>query len=420
MLQRHFLFINSYINGNVFSIFASMAKLINLKVFQAFFKSSSAGGILLIICLISSLIIANSSLSESFNSLLETKIGYHYSSLHLEYPILIWINDGLMAIFFLLVGLEIKRELVEGELASVKKATLPVFAALGGVIVPALIYTAFNKGTDYAGGWGIPMATDIAFALAIITLLGKRVPASLKIFLAALAIVDDLMAILVIAVFYSSSLHYTYLLYAGILFGILLLFNKFGLKHLAFYLIPGIFMWYFIHHSGIHATIAGVLIAFTLPTTPDEKESPLEKLEHLLVRPVNFIIMPLFALANTNIQYESGMLEELFSPLGLGIVLGLLIGKPLGITLLSWLAVKLKISNRPSGASWKHLLGVGMLGGIGFTMSIFIAILSFTDTQYILSEAKFAILVGSILSGIMGSLFLTLAKSKKGELSALH
>jgi len=389
-----------------------MVKLINLKSFQEFFKSGSAGGILLLLCVVFSLSIANSDWGEGFNDILETQIGYYSESLQLSYPIITWINDGLMAIFFLLVGLEIKRELVEGELASIKKATLPVFAALGGVIAPALIYVAFNKGTDLAGGWGIPMATDIAFALAIITLLGNKVPASLKIFLAALAIVDDLMAILVIAIFYSSSLHYIYLLYAGLIFGLLLVFNKFGVKNIAYYIIPGVFMWYFIHHSGIHATIAGVLTAFALPTTTDDKESPLERLEHLLVKPVNFIIMPIFALANTNIRYETGMLEGLFTPLGLGIIVGLFLGKPLGITLFSWIAVKLRISNRPQGANWKHILGVGMLGGIGFTMSIFIAILSFANATHILAEAKFSILIGSILSGLAGSLFLLLVHKK--------
>lgn len=392
-----------------------MAKLINLKSFQEFLKSGSAGGIILILCVIISLIIANSSFGEAFNNFLATKIGYHSESLHLEYPIIIWINDGLMAIFFLLVGLEIKRELVEGELASVKKATLPVIAALGGVMAPALIYMAFNKNTELAGGWGIPMATDIAFALAIITLLGDKVPSSLKIFLAALAIVDDLMAILVIAVFYSTSLQYQYLLYAGLLFVLLLLFNKLGVKKIVFYIIPGIFMWYFIHHSGIHATIAGVLTAFTLPTTPDATESPLEKLEHLLVKPVNFLIMPIFALANTNIRYEEGMLEGLFTPLGLGIALGLFLGKPIGITFFSWLAVKLRVSNRPHGASWKHVLGVGMLGGIGFTMSIFIALLSFAEATHVLAEAKFSILVGSVLSGIVGSIVLLLINKKQNK-----
>ena len=389
-----------------------MTKLINLKSFQEFLKSGTAGGIILILGVIISLIIANSGLDEGFNALLATPLGYHNHWLHLEYSLLIWINDGLMAIFFLLVGLEIKRELIEGELASIKKASLPVFAAIGGVIAPALIYITFNTGSDLASGWGIPMATDIAFALAVITLLGKNVPSSLKIFLAALAIVDDLMAILVIALFYSTSLQYTYLLYAALVFALLLLLNRLGVKAIAYYIIPGIFLWYFIHHSGIHATIAGVLTAFTLPTTADAQESPLEKLEHLLVKPVNFIIMPIFALANTNIRYEDGMLAGLLTPLGLGIALGLLVGKPLGITLLSWLAVKLKISSRPKGASWKHLLGVGMLGGIGFTMSIFIAILSFADATHILAEAKFSILTGSILSAAAGSILLLSTKNE--------
>jgi len=404
---------DSFLFHHFFGILDAMVKLINLKSFQEFLKSGTAGGVILILCVIISLIIANSGWDKGFSTLLATPLGYHNHGLHLEYSLLIWINDGLMAIFFLLVGLEIKRELIEGELASIKKATLPVFAALGGVIAPALIYTAFNRGTELAGGWGIPMATDIAFALAVITLLGKHVPSSLKIFLAALAIVDDLMAILVIALFYSTSLQYTYLLYAGLVFTLQLLFNRLGVKGIIFYIIPGVFLWYFIHHSGIHATIAGVLTAFTLPTTADNKESPLEKLEHILVKPVNFIIMPLFALANTNIRYEDGMLTGLFTPLGLGIVLGLLIGKPLGITLLSGLAVKLKISSRPDGASWKHVLGVGMLGGIGFTMSIFIALLSFADATHILAEAKFSILTGSILSATAGSVLLLLTKSKK-------
>ncbi|WP_134087749.1 Na+/H+ antiporter NhaA [Olivibacter sp. XZL3] len=391
-----------------------MAKLINIKSFQEFLKSGTAGGVILILCVVLSLIIANSPWGDALDDFLAINIGYHSETVHLDYPIIIWINDGLMAIFFLLVGLEIKRELVEGELASVKRATLPVIAALGGVIVPALIYTFFNKDSEFAGGWGIPMATDIAFALAIITLLGNNVPPSLKIFLAALAIVDDLMAILVIAIFYSTSLQYQYLLYAGLLFALLLVFNRLGVKRIVFYIVPGIFIWYFIHHSGIHATIAGVLTAFTLPTTPDDSESPLEKLEHMLVKPVNFLIMPIFALANTNIRYETGMLAGLATPLGLGIALGLFLGKPIGITFFSWLAVKLKISNRPHGASWKHILGVGMLGGIGFTMSIFIAILSFADATHVLAEAKFSILIGSLLSGIAGSVLLLLAnKSTK-------
>lgn len=383
-----------------------MAKLINLKPFKEFVQSGSFGGIILIICVIISMILANTPAGPAFENTLAAEFGFDAGGIHLKYPLLLWINDGLMAIFFLLVGLEIKRELVEGELSSFKKAALPIFAALGGVVLPAGIYFLINKGTPTASGWGIPMATDIAFAIAIITMLGNKVPSSLKIFLAALAIVDDLMAILVIAIFYSSELHYNYLLYAAGIFAALLVMNRAGVKNLAAYLIPGVFIWYFIHHSGVHATIAGVLTAFAIPTTPDAEESPLERLEHLLVNPVNYIIMPLFALSNTNIRFVEGMLEGLTTPLGLGIILGLVIGKPLGITLLSWLTVKLGVSSMPNQAGWAHIIGVGMLGGIGFTMSVFIALLSFPGQELILSEAKFSILTGSVLSGILGYIVL--------------
>ncbi|CAG5001087.1 Na(+)/H(+) antiporter NhaA [Dyadobacter sp. CECT 9275] len=387
---------------------------INLGAFKYFFKSNSTGGIILIACVLLSLIIANTGAGPHFDHFLAYQIGADISGVNLRYPVSLWINDGLMAIFFLLVGLEIKRELIEGELSSVKKATLPIVAALGGVLVPASIYYAINSGSPTASGWGIPMATDIAFALAILSLLGKKVPASLKIFLSALAIVDDLMAILVIAIFYSSDLHYIYLLYAGAIFIFLLVINKAGVKNLAAYLIPGVLIWYFIHHSGVHATIAGVLTAFAIPTTPDSKESPLEKLEHTLANPVNFIIMPLFALANTNIKFETGMVEGLTTVLGLGIIAGLVIGKPLGITLFSWIIVKMGAAKMPGGANWKHLIGLGMLGGVGFTMSVFIALLSFPGAHFILSEAKFAILTGSVLSGTLGYFWLkSLAKAKK-------
>ncbi|HWV31555.1 MAG TPA: Na+/H+ antiporter NhaA [Dyadobacter sp.] len=392
-----------------------MAKIINLKPFKEFVQSESLGGVILIICVVISLVIANSSLANGLENLLNTELGFRTESIHLRYPALLWINDGLMAIFFLLVGLEIKRELVEGELSSFKKAALPIFAALGGVLAPAAIYFLTNQGTPTAAGWGIPMATDIAFAIAIITMLGNKVPPSLKIFLAALAIVDDLMAILVIAIFYSSELHYNYLLYAGAIFGGLLVMNRAGVKNLAAYLIPGAFIWYFVHHSGVHATIAGVLTAFAIPTTPDAQESPLEKLEHMLMKPVNFVIMPVFALANTNITFEAGMLEGLTTKLGLGIILGLVVGKPLGISLLSWLTVKLGISSMPSRAGWAHIIGVGMLGGIGFTMSVFIALLSFPGEALILAEAKFSILTGSILSGVLGYLMLTSVSKKSAR-----
>ncbi|MFB5946445.1 Na+/H+ antiporter NhaA [Albibacterium profundi] len=388
-----------------------MKQSINLRAFPNFLKHESAGGIILFFCVIISLIIANSPLGAGFNNLLEHQIGFNTDSIHLKYSVALWINDGLMAIFFLLVGLEIKRELVEGELASPKKAALPIICAIGGALIPAGIYMLLNNGTATASGWGIPMATDIAFALAVITMLGKSVPTSLKIFLAALAIVDDLLAILVIALFYSAELNFIYLAYAGAILLLLVLFNRFGVKNIAFYLIPGVFIWYFVHHSGIHATIAGVLTALTLPTTPDAKESPLEKLEHTLVKPVNFLIIPLFALANTNIHFEDGMVEGLFSSLGMGIVLGLLVGKPIGIFLLSWLSVRFKICQLPEGANWTHIIGVGLLAGIGFTMSIFIALLSFADPDTV-AVAKFAILAASLLSGVIGFILLKMVSRK--------
>lgn len=388
-----------------------MSQLINLEVFKNFFKSSNAGGILLFICVILSLIIANTSASDSLQSLLDTVVGYESESIHLNYSILLWINDGLMAIFFLLVGLEIKREIVEGELSSPKKASLPILCAIGGAIVPALIYLSFNSGKETASGWGIPMATDIAFALAVIGMLGNRIPASLKVFLAALAIVDDLIAILVIAFFYSSGIETTYLLYAGIGMVILIVMNRMNIQNPYLYLIPGLFIWYFIHHSGIHATIAGVLVAMTIPTNDTAAESPLERLEHALVKPVNFLIIPLFAFANTNITLESEMVEGLVAPLGIGISLGLLVGKPLGILAMTFICSKLGISSLPEGSTFKHILGVGLLAGIGFTMSIFISILSFNDPLHI-NEAKLSILLTSLIAGLLGYLALLLFGKK--------
>ncbi|RZL69900.1 MAG: Na+/H+ antiporter NhaA [Pedobacter sp.] len=386
-------------------------KKINTTIFARFFNSKKAGGILLLLCVAISLILGNSEYSESFSNFLATKTGAKLGYFDMIYTNSAWINDGLMAIFFLLVGLEIKRELIEGELSSTQKATLPVMAAIGGMIVPAFIYFIFNKNEPTASGWGIPMATDIAFALAILALLGKNVPASLKIFLAALAIVDDLGAILVIAIFYTDQIHWQEMLIAGGIFALLLALNYFKVKSLWFYLIPGIFLWYFVHHSGIHATIAGVLLAFTIPTNDTDELSPLEKLEHFLTRPVSFIIMPIFALANTNITFVEGMIEGLISPLGLGIVFGLFVGKTIGITLLSYVAVKMKWAKLPTGANWKHIIGMGMLAGIGFTMSIFISMLSFSDALHII-EAKFSILCASVLSGLIGFFFLKSLKAK--------
>lgn len=386
--------------------FGRVITAINLKPLRAFLRSGSAGGVILFACVLLSLLIANTPLHLSFAKTLTYPAGFENTVVQLRFPLLSWINDGLMAVFFLMVGLEIKRAVLEGELSTFRQALLPVLAAIGGAVVPALIYLLCNQGKPSVAGWGIPMATDIAFALAVLSLLGKRVPVSLKLFLAALAIVDDLIAILVIAVFYTSELHLTWLLYAFVCWLLLLVFNKTGVKRLYCYIIPGLFIWYCVHHSGVHATIAGVLVALTLPTTPDEKESPLEKLEHLLIKPVNYIIMPLFALANTNICFEPGMTDGLQTSMGAGIILGLLLGKPLGIVLTSRLAVQSGICSLPDKVGWRHVLGLGMLGGIGFTMSVFIALLSFSGQEDVLPEAKFAILTASLLSGLVGFLWL--------------
>jgi NhaA family Na+:H+ antiporter len=387
-----------------------MPKSTALEVFQRFFHSEKVGGLLLMICVAISLTIANTGLSEGFTGILKTNAGIA----PLNYSILTWVNDGLMAIFFLLVGLEIKRELISGELSSLKSASLPVIAAIGGMLIPSLIYTILNRGTGTAGGWGIPMATDIAFALAIIAILGKNIPTSLKIFLAALAIVDDLGAILVIAVFYTKQIHFEYLLMASGVVALLALMNYFKVKRLVFYILPGILLWYLIHHSGIHATIAGVLLALNIPTESNKGISPLENLEHRLTLPVNYVIMPVFALANTNITLKKEMFAGLLSPLGLGIILGLFIGKTIGVTLFSWLAVKLKWANLPAGAGWKHIIGLGMIAGIGFTMSIFISTLSFVDERFVL-EAKFAILIASIVTGLIGYFYLKNIRTTTGE-----
>ena len=364
------------------------------------------------VCVGISLMIANSSIADSFQALLDQKIGTEI--FQLNYPLSIWINDGLMAIFFLLVGLEIKREIIEGELSSVKSASLPIVAAIGGMLVPALIFYAFNYGTPYEKGWAIPMATDIAFSLAIISMLGRKVPLSLKIFLAALAIVDDLGAIVVIALFYTDQIHWNYLALSGLMVAILMILNFLNFKKHVFYVIPGIILWYFMHHSGIHATIAGVLLAFTIPTNLSTTElSPLEKLEQKLHLPVNFLIMPIFALANTNITFKAGMVDGLFSNFGYGIIVGLFLGKIVGINLFSWIFIQLKISSLPEKSSWSQMLGAGFLAGIGFTMSIFIALLSFKNHPEIQDEAKFAILVASIISGISGYLLLKFVAKRK-------
>ena len=377
------------------------------KFFKEFFSNSQSSGILLVFCVLISLMIANSSASAGFQSFLDQSWG--------PYSVSVWINDGLMAVFFLLVGLEIKRELLDGELSNFKNASLPILAAIGGMLVPAAIFTLFNHGTEYSKGWAIPMATDIAFSLAIISMLGKSVPSAVKVFLAALAIVDDLGAIVVIAIFYTDEIHWNYLLYSGIIVAILAVLNFLKVKKHIFYLIPGCVLWYFMHHSGIHATIAGVILAFCIPASKadNEEASPLEKLEHFLHIPVSYAIMPIFALANTNITFKAGMVDGLFSNFGYGIVFGLILGKLIGINLFSFIAIKLKISSLPDKSRWVHMIGAGLLAGIGFTMSIFIALLSYKDNQDLQDSAKFAILTASVLAGFLGYLLLKSTAKKE-------
>lgn len=385
-----------------------MAKTNTTDFFQEFIQSEKSSGVLLIICTAISLLLANSPLSDSYLNLFKFTFGPE--SLHLREPVLLWINDLLMAIFFLLIGLEIKREFVSGELSSFKKGILPIGVAIGGMVFPALIYVLFNSGTETISGWGIPMATDIAFALGIIAIAGKSVPYSLKVFLVALAVVDDLGAIIVIAIFYTSNLLLINLFYAGICLVILFTMNKFKIKNILLYFIPGIFLWYFIFQSGIHATIAGVLLALMIPIFKDTSKSPLHRLEHALHKPVNFLIMPLFALANTSIVLDSSFVTSLSSNYSMGIMLGLFLGKPIGVLLLTWVLIKLKIAQFPENSTWSQVIGVGFLAGIGFTMSIFITTLAFNDFS-IIERAKLGILIASLLSGFIG--FIILKKNGK-------
>lgn len=388
--------------------------MISPKHFRKLLHHSQSSGILLILCVVISLLIANSPVAAGFQKLLNFRIGTEI--FQLNDSVSTWINDGLMTVFFLLVGLEIKREILKGELSGFKKAVLPIVAALGGMMVPALIFYLFNHGTAALKGWAIPIATDIAFSLAILSMLGKRVPPALKVFLAALAIVDDLGAIVVITIFYTEQLHWQFLALAGFMVFILFALHFFKVQKLLFYFIPGFFLWYFMHHSGIHATIAGVLLALAIPVkTPLATVSPLEKLEQRLHLPVHFFILPIFALANTNITFTDTMLPGLVTRFGLGIIFGLFLGKVIGISLFSWLFIRLRICSLPDQSSWVQMLGVGWLAGIGFTMSIFIALLSFPALAEMQNQAKIAVLVSSALSGICGYWLLKQAGNAKNS-----
>lgn len=371
-----------------------MNNLLSGRTLKGFMESEKSGGLILIVCTLISILLANSGFGESYLSVWDFHIGSH-SLTH-------WINDGLMALFFLLVGLELIQEIYEGELSNIKRAMLPISGALGGMLVPAGIYMFLNYGTSTQSGFGIPMATDIAFALGILSLLGNRVPTSLKVFLTALAVIDDLGAIIVIAIFYTTSLSWVSLGIAlGIFLLLLLLNKKFHVNNMLPYIIGGIIMWYFMLNSGIHATIAGVLLAITIPYKKKDKECMSNRWQHYLHYPIAFIVLPLFALANTAMVIEGGWDKSITEPFALGILFGLIVGKPIGITLFSFISVKTGLCSLPTGIKWKGLLGAGMLGGIGFTMSIFITLLAFEDVHHI-NESKLMILLASLASGIIG------------------
>ncbi len=367
------------------------------KLFTSFFESEKAGGLILLICTAFSLVISNTSFSESYFDIWHYPLANH----SLEH----WINDGLMSIFFLMIGLELEREVYNGELSKIKDAILPISGALGGMIFPALIFLLFNFGTKTQSGIGIPMATDIAFALGILSLVGKNVPNSLKVFLTALAVIDDLGAIIVIALFYTKTLYFANLLISLAIFAGLLILNRMKVYQLWIYLVAGVFMWYFMLNSGVHATITGVLLAFAIPFQDGSENTISYKLQHFLHKPVVYIILPLFALCNTAIIIGPDWVHNFTEHYSLGIIFGLIIGKPLGIIIFSYLVIKFGLAKIPRDLNLKKLLGAGFLGGIGFTMSIFISLLAFEDAE-IINNAKFMILVASTLSGIIGFLWL--------------
>lgn len=374
------------------------------KLFKEFFHNEKASGVVLIIVTIISLILSNSHFKDNYSAIWHIDMGGH-SFAH-------WINDGLMTIFFLLIGLELEREIYKGELSNIKNASLPIIAALGGMLIPAGLFLAINWGTVYQAGAGIPMATDIAFAIGILALLGNRVPTSLKIFLTALAVIDDLGAIVVIAIFYTTSLAYVNLLIALGIFALLLLLNRLKVHNLFPYLIGGVAMWYFMLHSGVHATITGVLLAFAIPFGNGDKRSPSYILQHFLHKPVSFLILPLFAAANTAIVIASDWHTSFENTNSLGIILGLVVGKPLGIWLFSFIGCGIGLCRLPNDLRWKDIIGAGMLGGIGFTMSIFITLLAFGE-ESIINGSKIAILMASLIAGLIG--FIWLKVSLKSE-----
>lgn len=426
--------------------------------FEHFLHAQTTTGLILMFMTLFALILANSPFAEGYAHFFHTKVDFNVGSWELSHTIHHWINDGLMAIFFFIIGLEIKREILVGELSNIKVAILPILAAIGGMLFPALIYLGITSGTQGAVGWGIPMATDIAFAISALVLLGKRVPTALATFLVALAIVDDLGAVLVIALFYTEQIHTVPLALAGGAFLIMLMFNRFGIHMILPYLIVGLLMWFFMLESGVHATIAGVIAAMAIPSEPkrapesfrqdakvllDEYDSyhvdetkgmnerqkaillklqgniddigtPAARLEHDLHLPVALVVIPLFALANAGIAIDfSSIGTTIMTPVSLGIIMGLILGKVLGIFGVAWLAIKLKIATLPQGSTMNQIFGVAFLGGIGFTMSIFVADLAFINSPELIFQAKVGILAASLFAGLFGYFWLRfVAKSK--------
>jgi len=383
--------------------------------FRWFFKLEAAGGLVLLIAALIALILSNTNLSEYYFKILNAHILIGTKTFGLDLSVLHWINDALMAVFFFIVTLEIKREFIHGELSKPKRALLPIIGAVGGMAIPALIYVIINFETGYTlRGWAIPSATDIAFSIGVLSLLGSRVPISLKVFLVALAIIDDLGAIIIIAFFYSTELQYNYLLLMLITFIALLLLNKFGVKKFVPFFFIGLLLWYFTHGSGIHSTISGVLLAATIPHRKHEKDySLLLKLEHILSPYVAFGIMPLFALANAGVVLKGVSFNSLLSPVPLGILCGLFFGKQIGVFLFSFISVKLKLAEMPTNSNWIKFYGVGVLTGIGFTMSLFVGNLAFVDYSDHMDGVKIGVLAGSFMSAIVGYFMLLVVTKKK-------
>jgi len=375
-------------------------------IFSEFFRSEKTGGMLLLGCTVVSVLLANTPLSDSYVAFWHRSIDLSFPSFRHAFTLKDWINDGLMAVFFLLVGLEIKREFYQGELSGVRKALLPALAAAGGMIVPASIHLFLNRGTPTHAGFGIPMATDIAFALGVLSLLGSRVPPSLKVFLTALAIIDDLGAIVVIAVFYTQDISLIYLGCSLGIFAVLLVLQRLNVRQLAAFVLPGVLLWYCMVQSGVHPTIAGVLLAFAIPSGADDAHSPSYRLQRVLHMPVAFIVLPVFALANTGIHFEQNWHLSFLEPNSLGILSGLVMGKPVGIVLFSACAVATGLCALPEDTDWRQVLGAGVLAGIGFTMSIFVANLAFTDA-HLVNSSVIAVLASSVVAGLGGFLFLS-------------